>query len=805
MAVYKCKICGGTLEIKSGESIAVCEYCGTEQTIPNIDDDKRANLYDRANHLFRNNEYDKAMSIYEQILNENNGDAEAYWSIVLCRYGIEYVEDPQSHKRLPTVNRAQFTSIFDDEDYKSAIKYADSNQREIYEKEAKMINDIQKGILAISQKEDPFDVFICYKETDRSGRRTQDSVLANELYHELTDERFKVFFSHITLEDKLGTAYEPYIFAALNSARVMVVIGTKPEYFNSVWVKNEWSRYLALIKNGANKVLIPAYRDMDPYDLPEEFSHLQAQDMSKLGFMQDLIRGIKKLAQPHEQTEVVPRRNTVSASGTDATAPLLKRAFMFLEDSDWESADEYCERVLDSDPECAMAYLGKLMAELKVSKQEKLGELTKTFDDMNNYKKAMRFGNEKLKETLQGYTDSIINRNNERIYQRGEKAMESAETETDYEHASTFYAEIKGYKDSDLKYKQCKNMADTARKESIYSLAAERQKIGAVYTLNDAIKLYKSIEGWRDSNYQLKQCLQKIEEIRAERERQRLKEKQEAEAAKIAAKEKKKRITKISIIIILIVLAAIALTFGIIAFVKNYVIPESNYNKAVEYLNSDDLVSAYNTFQDLNGYKDSEEQIEKIRKETLEIAQVGDVVEFGQYEQDNDKTNGQETIEWIVLDKQDDELLLISKYCLDYQVYGYTEIWADCSLRSWLNTEFLTSAFSEEDREYIVKKALVVDKNSNLTHDNVFVLSVEETKKYFDSNSDRRTSATAYASNQYDTKFDPESEVKWWLRTPGKDSVYAAIVDRSGSIDSYGEYSSTNSVAVRPAIWVSVK
>ena len=96
----------------------------------------------------------------------------------------------------------------------------------------------------------------------------------------MTNEGFKVFFSRITLEDKLGTAYEPYIFAALNSAKVMVVLGTKPEYFNAVWVKNEWSRYLALIKAGQKKILIPAYKDMDPYDLPEEFSHLQAQDMT---------------------------------------------------------------------------------------------------------------------------------------------------------------------------------------------------------------------------------------------------------------------------------------------------------------------------------------------------------------------------------------------------------------------------------------------------------------------------------------------------------------------------------------------
>lgn len=290
--VLKCKMCGGTLEFSPGDTVAVCDSCGTKQTLPKLDDDRRSNLYDRANHFRRNNEYDKAMGIYEQILNEDKTDAEAYWSLVLCRYGIEYVEDPATHKRVPTVNRAQFTSIFDDDNYKSALHYADAAQREIYESEAKAINEIQKGILAISQKEQPFDVFICYKETDSSGRRTQDSVLANDLYHQLTQEGFKVFFSRITLEDKLGTAYEPYIFAALNSAKVMVVLGTKPEYFNAVWVKNEWSRYLALIKNGAKKVLIPAYRDMDPYDLPEEFSHLQAQDMSKLGFMQQTRPGL---------------------------------------------------------------------------------------------------------------------------------------------------------------------------------------------------------------------------------------------------------------------------------------------------------------------------------------------------------------------------------------------------------------------------------------------------------------------------------------------------------------------------------
>ena len=163
MTLFKCKMCGGTLNISRSETVATCEYCGTQQTLPKLNEDRKINLYDRANHFRRNNEFDKATDMYEQILNEDNTDAEAYWSLVLCRFGIEYVEDPTSHKRIPTVNRAQFTSIFDDDNYKSALQHADIMQRRIYEEEATIINDIQKGILAISQKAEPFDIFICYK------------------------------------------------------------------------------------------------------------------------------------------------------------------------------------------------------------------------------------------------------------------------------------------------------------------------------------------------------------------------------------------------------------------------------------------------------------------------------------------------------------------------------------------------------------------------------------------------------------------------------------------------------------------
>ena len=622
MSIFKCKMCGGELQITPGESVAVCDYCGTTQTLPRLDDDHRTNLYDRANHFRRNNDFDKAAGIYEQILNEDKTDAEAYWSLVLCRYGIEYVEDPATHKRVPTVNRAQYTSVFDDEDYKAAIQYADSAQRAVYEAEAKAINEIQKGILEISQKEEPFDVFICYKETDANGRRTPDSVLATDLYHQLTQEGFKVFFSRITLEDKLGTAYEPYIFAALNSAKVMVVLGTKPEYFNAVWVKNEWSRYLALIRGGAKKVLIPAYRDMDPYDLPEEFSHLQAQDMSKLGFMQDLIRGIKKLT----ETEKTTARETVVVQESAAnTAPLLKRAFIFLEDGDWSSADEYCEKVLDLDPENAQAYLGKLMAEQHVRRQEALVDQKRPFDASNNYQKVIRFGDEALRGTLEGYTSHIRQRNEEArlssLYTAALRRMDAARNEMDYKQAAEEFAAIPNYRDADELHRQCLEKAEEYRKDAIYNGATAIAAQESPGTLREAAKRLAEIPGWRDADQLRANYLKRADELEAEAqlaaekraEEERLAAEKRAEEERLAAERKAEEERRAAIIQkkrkkIIAIIGAAAAVIMIAAFllVTKVIQPANAYKQAEAYLADGKAARAAICFAQLGSYKDAE-------------------------------------------------------------------------------------------------------------------------------------------------------------------------------------------------------
>ena len=303
----------------------------------------------------------------------------------------------------------QVASILTDEDYLAAVENApDEESRRIYQEEAARIAEIQKGILAISANEKPYDVFICYKETDENGQRTRDSQWAQDVYYGLTEQGLKVFFSRITLEDKLGQQYEPYIFAALNSAKVMVVIGSRPEYFNAVWVKNEWSRYLSLMKHDHKRLLIPCYRDMDPYDLPEELSMLQSQDMSKIGFMQDLLRGVQKvMQQPTSAPQVVRVETATVETNAPGVTSLLKRAALFLEDGDTASAREYYDRVLDIDPECAEAYMGKVCAETGCRKESDLGALNYCVDMRGDWQKAVRFASAGQKQKYEGYMASV--------------------------------------------------------------------------------------------------------------------------------------------------------------------------------------------------------------------------------------------------------------------------------------------------------------------------------------------------------------------------------------------------------------
>jgi formylglycine-generating enzyme required for sulfatase activity len=380
-------------------------------TLPRVSDERRANLFNRANHLRRLCEFDKAVSAYEAILGEDNTESEAHWGVVLSRYGIEYVEDPGSGERMPTCHRVQVESVLLDAEYLMALEHApDAGAREYYQGQGKRIAEIQRDILAVSAQEALYDVFVCYKESTEGGSRTPDSVLAQEIHQHLTEKGMRVFYARTSLEEHAGQKYEPFIYGALTSARVMVVVGTKAEHFNAVWVRNEWSRFLQLRRKDRGKVLIPCYKGMDAYELPQELAELQSQDMGRLGFMQDLVRGVEKVL---GRDRAKPAEKASGSTASNETTGWLERAWVFLEDGEFNAAKEYVERVLDREPKNGEAYWVKALAGLGVRRELDLGERQLSLVGEGNYQKALRFGTAELKRRLEGFEKSIQRRKEE--------------------------------------------------------------------------------------------------------------------------------------------------------------------------------------------------------------------------------------------------------------------------------------------------------------------------------------------------------------------------------------------------------
>ena len=601
MAIIKCKMCGGDIEISADKTFGTCEYCGSTMTLPKTDDDQRLSLFNRGTHLRRNGEFDKAAAIYERLIGENDADAEAHWNLVLCRYGIEYVQDPASGERIPTCHRASFDSILNDVDYQAARKYSDGVARSLYEKEAQRIASLQKDILAISQKETPFDVFICYKESDESGKRTKDSALAQDIYYQLTDAGYKVFFARITLEDKLGQEYEPYIFAALHSAKVMVVVGTKPEYLNAVWVKNEWSRYLALMRTDRSRLLIPCYRDMDPYDMPEELSMLQSQDMGKIGFIQDLIRGVKKVvdaAKPQEAvTETVKETVVVHNEGGSNVQALLKRGNMALEDGEWSKADEFFEQVLNQDAECGAAYLGKFLARVECRSAKVYADayIEDVKADAPNEKNADAC------EPDEAFITSCVEKYTVPGVLSGNQIRQMLEFDLEYCEASSLYAlraeeaqeqfaadkelmRATKYASSEAKTitEDIPQTLDTLRRDAQKREDAEKARITADY----------------------RKFLTETEAKLEEEHPQRLKEAEEARKAEADRQRKAKAAEKKIAIVAGIATAVIALVLVIV----NVIIPAVNYSKAEKLLAAGDYGNAIAAFAALGDYRDAAEK-----------------------------------------------------------------------------------------------------------------------------------------------------------------------------------------------------
>lgn len=299
-----CNICGANYEYKNGRWL--CPACGAYKA-EEFSNEEVTLLYNAAQAL-RLNSFDHAEDLYFDIVRQYPENAIGYWGLVLAKYGIKYETDI-SGKSIPTCYKSSYEDFRNDLYYKKALLLSASETRQHYIEEAEKIANVCAEWRTEAQQYS-YDVFISFKATDENGNETEDLREMQDLYTFLTEKGYKVFFSPVSMRAYVGKSYDAYIFNALDAARVMILYGSRAEYFTSTWMSNEWTRYLRKIDKGEKKSgsLILSYVGISPENLPRQLRHLQALDASKKTFYPDILTAIETIQRNHtsSQPQVYP-------------------------------------------------------------------------------------------------------------------------------------------------------------------------------------------------------------------------------------------------------------------------------------------------------------------------------------------------------------------------------------------------------------------------------------------------------------------------------------------------------------------
>lgn len=341
-----CKCCGAPLRILPGRTVLTCEYCGVTQTVPASDEERRVMRFNRANELRIGCDFDAAASIFQNLAAEYPEEAEYYWGLVLCCYGVEYVWDPQTERHIPTCHKTESGMVRANRDYIQALAHATPEARAVYLSEGERIENIRVEIMRVSLREDAsYDIFLCFKDKDENGLQTEESRQAYGMYRLLTEGGYRVFYAPVSMRDKLGQPYEPYIFCALNSAQVMLAFGTSRDAFEAPWVKNEWSRYLRLAEKGRT-LIVCCCSGMEPEELPDELRSLQAQDMTHPEARRTLLRIIRSRVRREAEENIVPEDDP-----HERAAALYEAADRAFEGESFKEAERLYAEGLQLEPE----------------------------------------------------------------------------------------------------------------------------------------------------------------------------------------------------------------------------------------------------------------------------------------------------------------------------------------------------------------------------------------------------------------------------------------------------------------------
>lgn len=397
-----CKICGGEVKADAENTGAVCLGCGSESMLSKVDVKK----LNRITYLRNTLNFAAAEKLADEIILENPEDSEAHWNKFLCEYGIQYVL--KNGKRMPVCrkNASALPACAESESYKRALYYATEDLQTAYANMGAAIGEAVEVCRNVFTQEKKYDIFVLTHE----DATADDDLDADRLFLRFTENLgFTVFYGPESLKDMDETDKAANIAYALENSRIMLA-GFKSVndccdgYFNYAVAKfaeqlKDDEKYLFPIFNGSA---------ISFQQLPEALVWLdQAFDSTDSEFMREISETVEKILKPEEASVVPDAIVTATAANKEN---LIKRAYMFLEDGEFETADTYFDKILDIDIEDSRAYIGKLLAECKLTSEDEIPNLPQTITEDKNYIKALRFATPEQKARYEALNGAIVDR-----------------------------------------------------------------------------------------------------------------------------------------------------------------------------------------------------------------------------------------------------------------------------------------------------------------------------------------------------------------------------------------------------------
>ncbi|MBO5266312.1 MAG: hypothetical protein J6B08_03345 [Ruminiclostridium sp.] len=397
-----CKICGGDVKADAEGSGDICLNCGNEFMRSSADTKKLNRIT-----YFRNNlNFAAAEKLSDEIILANPEDSEAHWNKFLSEYGIQYVL--KGGKRFPVCrkNPSSLAPLAENESYKRALYYATEDLQSKYSDMGVAINeavDIARNVFA---QEKSYDIFVL---TAEDANADEDSY-GYRLFLRFTENLgFSVFYAPEILKDMDESEKAAHIAYALENSRIML-----PSFKNVADCCDGFNNYavnaFAAAIKGEDKYIFPVFSGdtLSFQQLPETLVWLDGGfDSTDSEFMREISETVEKILKPEEASVVPDAIVTATAANKEN---LIKRAYMFLEDGEFETADTYFDKILDIDIEESRAYIGKLLAKCKLKSEEEIPNLPQTLTEDKDYIKAIRFATPEQKARYEALNGAIVER-----------------------------------------------------------------------------------------------------------------------------------------------------------------------------------------------------------------------------------------------------------------------------------------------------------------------------------------------------------------------------------------------------------